>query len=102
MKAFGDGCSNGLGMPESENGGGKDVHFRVVSTSLLVRPPGSVQERSESEWSSFISPPRLSLSLSLLSAMSTSLPTAKIIHVETRGAVILDEASPEVRALSAY
>lgn len=26
-----------------------------------------------------------------------SLPTAKAIHVETRGAVILDEESPETR-----
>lgn len=34
--------------------------------------------------------------------MSTSLPAAKVIHVDTRGAVILDEASPEVRTLSAY
>jgi type II pantothenate kinase len=29
--------------------------------------------------------------------MSTSLPTAKVIQVDTRGAVILDEASPETR-----
>lgn len=29
--------------------------------------------------------------------MSSPLPTAKVIHVETRGAVILDEASPETR-----
>jgi len=29
--------------------------------------------------------------------MSTSLPAAKVIHVDTRGAVILDEASPETR-----
>jgi type II pantothenate kinase len=28
--------------------------------------------------------------------MSSPLPTAKVIHVDTRGAVILDEASPEV------
>jgi len=28
--------------------------------------------------------------------MSSALPTAKVIHVDTRGAVILDEASPEV------
>jgi hypothetical protein len=32
--------------------------------------------------------------------MSTPLPAAKVIHVETRGAVILDEASPEVRVSS--
>ncbi|KAI0304602.1 pantothenate kinase [Russula brevipes] len=29
--------------------------------------------------------------------MSSPLPAAKVIHVETRGAVILDEASPETR-----
>lgn len=29
-----------------------------------------------------------------------SLPTAKAIQVDTRGAVILDEESPEVRARS--
>jgi hypothetical protein len=34
--------------------------------------------------------------------MSSPLPAAKVIHVETRGAVILDEASPDVRMLSAY
>ena len=34
--------------------------------------------------------------------MSSPLPAAKVIHVETRGAVILDEASPEVRALFVY
>lgn len=34
----------------SENDGGdKDVTF-LGSVNLLVRPPGSVQERSESEW----------------------------------------------------
>jgi hypothetical protein len=31
--------------------------------------------------------------------MSSPLPAAKVIHVETRGAVILDEASPDVRML---
>ena len=31
--------------------------------------------------------------------MSSPLPAAKEIHVDTRGAVILDEASPEVRCL---
>jgi hypothetical protein len=34
--------------------------------------------------------------------MSSPLPTAKVIQVDTRGAVILDEASPEVRMLSTY
>jgi hypothetical protein len=34
--------------------------------------------------------------------MSSPLPAAKVIHVETRGAVILDEASPEVRATSVH
>ena len=34
--------------------------------------------------------------------MSSPLPSAKVIHVETRGAVILDEASPEVRTMSVY
>lgn len=49
----------------------------------------------------FISSPFL-VPLCLSSAMSASLPAAKVIQVDTRGAVILDEASPEVRALSAY
>jgi len=34
--------------------------------------------------------------------MSSPLPAAKVIHVETRGAVILEEASPEVRATSVH
>ena len=34
--------------------------------------------------------------------MSSPLPAAKVIHVETRGAVILDEASPEVRVSSVF
>jgi len=34
--------------------------------------------------------------------MPSPLPAAKVIHVDTRGAVILDEASPEVRVLSIY
>ena len=29
-------------------------------------------------------------------SLSTSLPSAKVIHVDTRGAVILSEESPEV------
>ena len=89
------------GCRKSENGGGKDAHF-PGSVNLLVRPSGRVQERSESEWSYFYITPSLFHSLCLPSAMSTSLPAAKVIHVDTRGAVILDEASPEVRALSAY
>lgn len=31
---------------------------------------------------------------------SPPLPSAKVIHVDTRGAVILEEESPEVRAQS--
>jgi hypothetical protein len=34
-----------------------------------------------------------------MSLATPSLPAAKVIHVDTRGAVILSEESPEVRAL---
>jgi hypothetical protein len=86
----------------SENDGGdKDFTFLgSVNHLRVVRP--SVQERSESEWSPFYIIPFLSRSPCLPSAMSTSLPAAKVIQVDTRGAVILDEASPEVRVLSAH
>jgi hypothetical protein len=100
---MGEATAWGCGVTgNSENDGGdKDVTF-LGSVNLLVRPPGSIQERSESEWSSFHIIPFLSRSHCIPSAMSTSLPTAKVIQVDTRGAVILDEASPEVRALSTY
>lgn len=34
-----------------------------------------------------------------MSVQTPSLPSPKVIHVDTRGAVILSEESPEVRVL---
>ena len=51
---------------------------------------------------SLSSPPSPRPTTHLPSAMSSPLPSAKVIHVETRGAVILDEASPEVRVSSVF
>ncbi|KAH9178837.1 pantothenate kinase [Lactarius sanguifluus] len=64
--------------------------------NALISLPGSVQEQAKANGHPFISSP-LSLCPRLPSTMSTPLPAAKVIHVETRGAVILDEASPETR-----
>jgi hypothetical protein len=72
-------------------------------TTVLLLVLVSVQEQANGLPLRFVSFPHFNhfLTPHLSFKMSSPLPTAKVIHVETRGAVILDEASPQVRALSA-